>query len=287
MQQKSPSLLHRSAAERRQEGASPHSDRALGLDGAALIRDSWSHAVASALQPVVGEILDLDAETFAEPFNRLADRTPPPANVAERRDLKARFVEFTQRLGIDFHAWHHRTTPLSCGFRPIESAARIWFDSQTDPRRLLTVWASTYAAEFARHHPFPPAWRAARILRERFAQPADIQGVARAVGASRSALDEHFSRTFGMPPIAYHGRVRAAHGLTELRNRDTKVEDAARRAGFASVKNFNRSVRHYTAMTPSQVRRSSARRLRSTAAERVANQSGGACREGQTSRSSA
>jgi AraC-like DNA-binding protein len=255
MEQKSPSLLHRSAAERRQKGGSPAADRALGLDDAARIRDGWSHAVASALQPVVGEILDVDVETFAEPFNRLADRTPPPANVAERRELKARFVEFTLRLGTDFHTWFHRTTPLPCVFPPIESAARIWFDSQTDPRRLLTQWASTYAAAFARHHPLPPAWKAARLLRTRAAQRADIRGVARAVGASRSTLDENFNRTFGMAPSVYHARLRVTHGLTELRDRGIKVEHAARLAGFGSVKNFNRAVRRCSAMTPSQVRR--------------------------------
>ncbi len=241
-------------------------DQSLGLEVAATsVRDVWSHAVASALQPVVGEILDVDGETFAEPFKRLADRTPPPASIAERRDLKARFVELAQQVGTDFHTLFHRTrlhrtrcrrtTPVTCGFLAIESSARIWFDSTTDPRQLLTAWASAYATEFARHHPLPPAWRAARILRQRVAQPAGIQGIALAIGASRSALDPDFKRMFGMTPIEYHARVRLAHGLTELRDRGTKVEDAARRAGFASVKNFNRAARHYTAMTPSQVRR--------------------------------
>ena len=36
----------------------------------------------------------------------------------------------------------------------------------------------------------------------RFAQPADIQRIGRAIGASRSALDASFKRLFGMTPMA-------------------------------------------------------------------------------------
>jgi AraC-like DNA-binding protein len=224
------------------------------VECAEAVRRDWSHAVASALQPVVGEMLDVDGETFAEPFRRLADRTPAPVNVAERRDLKARFMEFALRLGSDFHARFHPTTRVTCRFLPVESTARIWFDSVADPRELLKAWASAYALEFARHHSTPVAWKAARELRKRCAQPADIQGLAVAIGASRAALMRDFDRTFGMTPGEYHARVRLAHGLTELRNRDTKVEHAARLAGFASVKNFNRAVSRHTAMMPSQIR---------------------------------
>jgi methylphosphotriester-DNA--protein-cysteine methyltransferase len=92
------------------------------------------------------------------------------------------------------------------------------------------------------------------MLRARCAQAADIQGIARAVGASRSALDASFWRTFEMTPSAYHARVRLTHGLSGLRDPLTKAEEAARLAGFASVKNFNRAVRQHTAMTPSEVR---------------------------------
>jgi AraC-like DNA-binding protein len=206
------------------------------------------------MQLVDGEIIDAECDSFAEVFERLAERTPEPANVPERLELKWRFMELTERVGSDFHDMFHRTIAVPCAFLSIESTARIWFDSVTDPRQLLAAWASTYAAEFARHHALPPAWKAARALRQRFAQPADIGRVAWAAGASRSALDAGFKRTFGMAPVAYHARVRLAHGLTELRDRATKVDDAARLAGFASVKNFNRAVGHYTAMTPSDVR---------------------------------
>ncbi len=211
--------------------------------------------MASALQPVVGEILDVDGARFAEPFKRLARRVPSPANVAERRELKARLAEFTQRMGMDFHAWFHRGEPLSCDFHPVERTAAIWFDADADPRRLLTIWASTYADAFARHHPVPPVWEGfARLLRETCAQPADIQGIARAIGASRKELDDSFWRTFGLTPSAYHRRVRLVHGLSQVRHRGTKVETAAGMAGFASVKNFNRAVRRHTAMTPPQIR---------------------------------
>ena len=163
-------------------------------------------------------------------------------------------MEFSLRVGSDFHTQFSRTTPHTCQFHPIESTARLWFDSSTDPRILLTIWATTYATEFARHHPTPPAWKAARVLRQRVARPADISGIAAAVGASRSSLVISFKRTFAMTPSEYHARVRLAYGLSELRRGGTKVEDAARQAGFASVKNFNRAVRTYIAMKPSEAR---------------------------------
>jgi AraC-like DNA-binding protein len=256
MEHESPSLLTRFTDADAQKGRSGRPDSECELDEAApAIRRNWSHAVASAMQPVVAEILDVDGETFAEPFRRLADRTPAPVTALERHELKARFMEFALRLGSDFHSRFHRKTPMTCRFLPVESTARIWFDSVTDPRRLLTVWAATYGEEFARHHPLPLEWKAARALRQRFAQSADIQGIAVAIGTSRAVLVRHFERAFGMTPRAYHARGRLAYALTELRNRETKVEDAARLAGFASVKNFNRAVNSYTALTPSQIRR--------------------------------
>ena len=121
-------------------------------------------------------MLDADCDNFAEPFRRLAERTPPPVNIPERLELKARFMEFSLRLGSDFHTMFHRTTPHACQFHPIESTARLWFDSATDPRLLLTIWATTYVTEFARHHPTPPAWKAARVLRSAWpSQPTSAE----------------------------------------------------------------------------------------------------------------
>jgi len=105
-----------------------------------------------------------------------------------------------------------------------------------------------------RAHPLPPAWKAARILQRRMAQPPDIGRFTIEVGASRSALDRRFREMFGLAPVAYHTRVRVRHGLMELRAGSTKVADASRAAGFASVKNFNRAVKACTRLLPSEVR---------------------------------
>lgn len=81
MQQQSPSLFQRSAASTAEKERFPSAEAPDGDDSAPAVRGRWSHAVASALQPVVGEILDVDGATFAEPFKRLARRMPSPANV--------------------------------------------------------------------------------------------------------------------------------------------------------------------------------------------------------------
>jgi AraC-like DNA-binding protein len=218
------------------------------------VRPDWSHAVASALQRVVGQVLDADGEDFAHAFHRLAASTPSPANVIERRELRARFMEFTLRLGSDFHAMAHRWAAEQCHFRPIESTAHIWFDSSSDPRSLLTVWASAYAAEFRKYHPIPLAWRAARVIERQFAEDLGTAQIARQLGASTSTLVRRFTGSLGLTPVEYRTRVRLVRGFTDLRQQRSKVEDVARTVGFASAKNFNRAARKYARLTPSAVR---------------------------------
>jgi AraC-like DNA-binding protein len=227
------------------------------------VRPIWSHAVASALQRVVGEILDADAERFADAFRRLALCTPEPANIIECRELHARYMEFTLRVGSDFHAMAHRISPIGdCQFLPLESTTRIWFDGRSDPRLLLTMWATAYAAGFAQHHPTPLAWHAARLLGQRFAESLATVDVARELGASTSTLVRRFTDSFGLTLVEYRARTWLVRAFTELRERGAKVDDAARSVGFASVKNFNLASKKYARLNPSAVRQLSGAEFR-------------------------
>jgi AraC-like DNA-binding protein len=72
-----------------------------------------------------------------------------------------------------------------------------------------------------------------------------------------------------MPPLEYHTRARLKVGVAALRNEDIKVSEAARLAGYRSVKNFNAAIKGRTGLTPTQVRRLSGGDLERLAAEKL------------------
>jgi AraC-like DNA-binding protein len=196
----------------------------------------------------------VDAARLVETFRRVGCALPEPVSVIERMELRFRLMEFTLRIGADFHTLYHaRFGDVPCVFRPLETG-RIWFDRMDDSRRVMIEWASSFAASFAACHTMPPAWRAAALLRARVAEPAGLRRLAADVGASRAAVLRGFRDAFGLTPHAYHARVRLRHALTELRAGPTKVAAAAHAAGFRSVKNFNRAARIHTGCPPSEIR---------------------------------
>ena len=150
----------------------------------------------------------------------------------------------------------HCIAPVrDCQFLPLEGTAHIWLDAHADPRVLLTAWATTYADEYAKHHPTTLAWSAVRLVGQRFAEHLGTVEIARELGASTSTLVRRFADCFGLTLVEYRARTRLVRAFTELRQRDVKVEDMARRVGFASVTNFNLASRKHARLTPSVVRR--------------------------------
>jgi AraC-like DNA-binding protein len=253
------SLLNACRGERAQAG-SPGEEggvqKAGDADASLVIRPHWSHAVASVLQPVVGELFELDVADFVEVCRRLARRIPGPLTVPERVMLKHQLMEFAFRVGDDFHAIRHQVRPSACGFLPIESAARVWLRRDTDPRMLLTEWAVTYAA-FTHHHQMPSMVKAGQFLRQRSSGRPEIASVARQVGMSRSSFVKAFVRAYGLTPMEYHTRVRLQHFIRELRESHHKVSAAAEAVGYKSEKIYA-VLKKITRLHPSEVRRLSA-----------------------------
>ncbi len=217
------------------------------------IRPHWVHAVAAALQPVVGELYELDTAGFDDAFRQLARVIPAPVNGVERVMLRHQLMEFALKIGDDFHRLRHPESLSGCAFLPIESAARVWFNRDCDPRRLLTEWAAAYATAFGRHHQTPSMVRACRLLQQRSNGRADIGTVARDVGMSRSSFVKTFVRTLGVTPMEYHTRARLRHFIRALRESDAKISAAADAVGYKSEKIYA-VLKRVTGLHPSEVR---------------------------------
>lgn len=219
------------------------------------VRPEWSYAVASTLQRAVGAMLDADVDRFAEALRSVASQTLAPATIVEQRWLHQRFMEFTWRVGRDFHTLAHPSAASSCAFLPLESTAHVWDDIGTDPRRLLRLWTTIYAEGFAQHHAASLARQAVRLVAGRFADDVTTADVAPELGVSTSTLMRRFRGALGLTVVEYRTRLRLVHAFAALRTTAAKVDDVARTVGFASVKNFNLAAKKYVELTPSDVRR--------------------------------
>ena len=216
-------------------------------------RTQWSLEVATAMQQTIKKLGRTDRDGFHAAIDALARRLPEPPGPAEHYDLTGRLLRFSLQAGQQFHD-ACPSTDGGCAFIPAETCA-IWCDSVTDPRLLLLKWLEEYVERFDRYHQPSPEERALRIMRREPWQALNVSRLSRQVGCSRSALVRRFKAAFGTPPAEYRARMRVAAGIEALRDPSVKVAEAARLAGFRSVKNFNNAVKRHIGWTPSGVRK--------------------------------
>jgi len=91
------------------------------------------------------------------------------------------------------------------------------------------------------------------LLRERLAAPLRVEALAKAVGLSRSALNERFVAETGLSPAEYLMRLRIERAKALLA--ESSISEAAFALGFASAQHFGTIFKLYTGMTPGAVRR--------------------------------
>jgi AraC-like DNA-binding protein len=160
---------------------------------------------------------------------------------------RTRLANFTSSFTVTFPA-NARTRNPRCAERSrgtTSIAARV---------SLLAKWVTEYLEDFARSHGWPPTMRAARVIRNSFEKPLDVDRIARAVGCARSGLIRSFKDVYGMSMGDYQTRCRVRSAFGMLRAPDSNVGAAAFHVGYQSTKNFYRALRELTGMTPSQVR---------------------------------
>jgi AraC-like DNA-binding protein len=87
------------------------------------------------------------------------------------------------------------------------------------------------------------------FLRAQVSQPVAIEELARMSGLSESYLVRAFHYEFGLPPYAYHLRVRLA-AACELLSRGLAVASVAYECGFADQSHLSRKFKAIYGVTP-------------------------------------
>jgi len=90
------------------------------------------------------------------------------------------------------------------------------------------------------------------LLGERLAAPLRVAALAKAVGLSRSALNERFVAETGLSPAEYLMRLRIERAKTLLG--ESTIAETAFALGFASAQHFSTVFKLYAGMTPGAFR---------------------------------
>jgi AraC-like DNA-binding protein len=105
----------------------------------------------------------------------------------------------------------------------------------------------------------PPARhlvRARDLADARFAEPLDVDDLARAAGLSRAHFSREFRRAFGVSPHAYLLTRRLERAAAMLRTTDNSVAEICMAVGLASVGSFTTSFKRTFGKTPTEYRAS-------------------------------
>ena len=103
----------------------------------------------------------------------------------------------------------------------------------------------------------PPArhlLRARDLADARFAEPLDVDDMARAAGLSRAHFSREFRRAFGESPHAYLLTRRLERAAALLRMTDRSVADVCFSVGLQSVGSFTTSFTRTYGMSPTAYR---------------------------------
>lgn len=101
----------------------------------------------------------------------------------------------------------------------------------------------------------PLTSRAISLLHERPAQDWTVDALARAVGSSRSVLNERFTRYLGQPPMQYLARWRLTLAADLLRDPRQKLGRIAETVGYETEAAFNRAFKREYGLPPGSWRR--------------------------------
>jgi AraC-like DNA-binding protein len=105
----------------------------------------------------------------------------------------------------------------------------------------------------------PPArhlLRARDLADARYAEPLDVDDLARAAGLSRSHFSRQFRRAFGVSPHAYLLTRRLERAARLLRTTDYAVAEICLDVGLRSVGSFTTSFKRAYGQTPTAYRAS-------------------------------
>ena len=103
-------------------------------------------------------------------------------------------------------------------------------------------------------HPTRHLLRAKDLADARYAEPLEVDDLARAAGLSRAHFSREFRRTFGESPHAYLLTRRLERAAALLRTTDHSVADICFSVGLQSVGSFTTSFTRTYGMSPTAYR---------------------------------
>jgi AraC-like DNA-binding protein len=106
-------------------------------------------------------------------------------------------------------------------------------------------------------HPARHLLRAKDLADERYAEPLEVDDLARAAGLSKAHFSREFRRTFGESPYVYLLTRRLERAAALLRNTDYSVAEICLEVGLQGVGSFTTSFKRAYGMTPTAYRASS------------------------------
>ena len=110
------------------------------------------------------------------------------------------------------------------------------------------------------------AARSMRLIADGVVERDGVPGLARRLGYSERHLTRVLTAELGAPPLALARAHRAHSARLLIESTDLPFSDVAFAAGFASIRQFNDTVREVFAVTPSQLREGAAKRKHHQAA---------------------
>jgi transcriptional regulator GlxA family with amidase domain len=105
-------------------------------------------------------------------------------------------------------------------------------------------------------------------IKDHFAEPLQIDALAKRVNMSSSALHNHFKAVAAMSPIQYQKRLRLEEARRRLVSDGTSAEAVAYEVGYASPSQFNREYVRLFGQPPRRDAERTREKLSQTAAYR-------------------
>jgi AraC-like DNA-binding protein len=215
----------------------------------------WMFHLATACQELVNRTLTADRADFGEALRMFERELPPEGTSLETLFLRDRVMVTAVLAGHRFHRRFHQVVRAPCRRSPVDETIDEWVgNGEMTVRAMLHAWTGAYLEVFDSSHSWPPAVRAAALLRCQFDEPLDLNRVSLHVASARSALIRLFPATYGITMGQYLTRVRLREAIVRLRSPFATVEGVASEVGYKSAKNFYRALRNLTGLTPDGAR---------------------------------
>jgi AraC-like DNA-binding protein len=103
-------------------------------------------------------------------------------------------------------------------------------------------------------------WQARRFIDQHLTEDISLTKVANAIGINPTHLSEKFKQVTGIKFVDYVARNRFENARKLLDDFDLRVSEAAFAVGFQSLSQFNRVFKELSGKSPTDYRRSEARR---------------------------